>query len=1136
MKTFIDIFKTVMVAAVFLVSAVGCSDDIDYPAGSGPEGENTKLTLKINVTEAIKLSRATSDSYVKSLWVGIYNASTGERTNTQYFFSRNEDVPGHAFKILENIDCKSGYSYIVAVANYEDQTATDMRDKSTGTLADKLEKATTWEAYCALAIEQNMASGGVDISVAEPSGELIMSGAYYKSNHDVGKAPGEMEPVYISSKTANLAGAIHLRRLWSKNTLNISAAGNIVSMELLDVEIMNVPKYSWVQDRAITPGLDGNLSTVNVGDVINSDPLNNSSYLTSMRFTPPSEITVKENVYSFSFWQFENKRTGTATDYGEREKEYKDAADKNTGIYTSLCSTAAGDVNNNATYVKIHANITYKNPSSLTNPDGIEVGDNAGQLPGSAASRTAEVNYIVHLGYIGKIASDFNCNRNTNYTYKITAESVGKILLEAFIENDSEHQPGAEGTVTDVTDKIETLDAHSGVFNIFLTTEQVKGFTFSMRTYVSNQVKTFYYNSDTDNNIPSSDNEEFKYYNWIELIPTDLDLDKKDSEINKDNERKFAKYPNIVSGRADKRVYYPHELPKSGEKGQWFTVVVNEYAYERPYGYEGTIYGDNQYGDESGDNWKTYVNQPNRQAWFNVAQETSKDGECVYYKSKYALTQRSFQTYYNTSQSSCKTALAVEHVNESFGQNIRWLTPGSDIGTHVTSDNGRFNVWNGLTSKKWSDYVSETNQQYVKKITNTGQVSEISTEEAYYPVVQQVLIERDKLSDTSYAYSGYNTIEATRDPQTTSDAQFIEALFACMNRNRDENGDGVIDVSEVKWYLPASGKYLRVILGRNSLSTPLIDYKQKKLPYQSGEGQNTLYHYASSDAKIIWLEEGASSSFFTNENQGAQYRSAPWQLRCIRNLGTDLTKEPTKDEKEQLDPAYDASDYDKTTGGGVVTVKHYYGTALREPTTLSLPMHKTGDPENKLARYGFEIAPRGNTFNGNHTNEAAAQHINTTSHTVSIIGDVNYDIYTDSVSSYCSALNERSGRTGWRVPNQKELVIMLRMDGLLSASRINYYYTTSGSWWDLTYTLNIGTSNDTRCFVGCTQEHWANSGTIGSSEIELSKNYRIATINPFESNLAIATANWAKINAVRCVRDLTSSEANKKYSTFEKKW
>ena len=85
MKTFIDIFKTIMLAAVLAVSVGSCSDDIDYRGSVVPDGEDAKLTLKVSVTEATHLSRATSDSYVKSLWIGIYNAKSGACTFNQTF-------------------------------------------------------------------------------------------------------------------------------------------------------------------------------------------------------------------------------------------------------------------------------------------------------------------------------------------------------------------------------------------------------------------------------------------------------------------------------------------------------------------------------------------------------------------------------------------------------------------------------------------------------------------------------------------------------------------------------------------------------------------------------------------------------------------------------------------------------------------------------------------------------------------------------------------------------------------------------------------------------------------------------------------------------------------------------------------
>lgn len=1116
MKTFIDIFKTIMLAAALAVSVGSCSDDIDYRGSVVPDGEDAKLTLKVSVTEATHLSRATSDSYVKSLWIGIYNAKSGACTFNQTF-EENKEAGNHIPQSL-SLDCKSGESYIVAVANYDEFYGKNLKTNVEKPLAEMLGEALTWADYCAIAIEQNMSSGDNDLSVAEPSGELIMSGTYDKADHS-GSLPSNIEAVAIQAGTSTLTGAIHLRRLWTENTLNIRADGDIIDMELQNIEVFNVPKYSWIQDRQLADAgiIAEDIAVVNAGDMVDPSPLDNAAYLSSMRFTPPSEIQVSNGVYTFKFWQFENKRTGTATAYEQRETEFKDNG-KNTGIFTSLCANQQGDANNNATYVKINATITYRNPGSMVNPDDVQTGDNAGQLPGSAASRTAEVTYIVHLGYIGNEPTDFNCYRNSKYTYNITAESVNKILVEAF--NGDEKQPGAEGTVTDVTDKIENLDAHTGVFNIFLTTEQVSSFTFSMRTYAKGEPKSFYYNSATDSSIPAATDADFKYYNWIEFVPTGLDLGRSDRDKTAANERVFAAYPNIVNGRTG--VYYPHELPTSGLQGQWFTVYVNEYTYEKRYGETG-------YGNETGVDWKEYVNQPNRQAWFNVAQEISPDGHSVYFKSKYALTQRSIQTYYNTADDGCETALGIEHINESFGMNIRW---SGDVGP--SGDNGRYNGWYVLGNDyNWETYVQSDTQQQINAITNTKQTANasFSTEARTYAVPMHILMTDFSGSGTGH----YNSAaSADYDPQTGDNAQYINAAIACLNRNRDENGNGQIDEEELKWYLPGAGKYLRIILGRNSLQTPLMDYQQVNLADKCGNDANTLYHFVSSEGKIIWADEGLSSSNFISTGN---WSHAPWQLRCIRNLGTDLRE--ISDKGDGVTPAYDDTDYDSSTFGGIVKVSHYYGTALREPTTTPLPMHKTSAPENKLGRYGFEIAPCGNMrFDmqvDGYDCEAPAQFFKLNGNNITVtkaygtsesgLSIATYEEYCDSVAiaSPCSQLNESSGRKGWRIPNQKEAAIMMRMGVLRGKAR---WATVTTTWWQTT--LNLENSTDTNDgIMTCTQEHWDKNK--GSSSQSLSWNYRIVTVDA-NNKIGIATDNNAKtIHGVRCVRDLTAAEANKTY-------
>lgn len=1081
MKTVSNILRNIAVATlrvaaisvVLSLVATSCSDDVDFGlSSSGIEGEPTSLSLKVNVSDATKLSRAAADTKIENLWIGIYNAASGERTFGKEYPENKEDAGTHVNQTISGIECKSGNSYIVAVANYSEKDGVDIEDKTEKSLKQLLEEADTWDKFCNLAVSQKEISDGV-ISVAEPGDELMMSGSYSQSNHEDKELPGKVSAVYIAPGKVSLPGAIHLRRLWAKNTVNVSvdqSSTGDIKMELHDIEVVNVPRLSWIQDRQMADNLKN--TTVNAGDAYdpNGGGLNNPNYLTSLRFTPPSEISVKDGKYSFSFWQFENKRTGKADSYETREKEKKTDSGENTGIYTALCPNGIEALDNNATYLKIRASITYLKTNNIKNPDEIEKGDGDDQLPTSPTSRTAEVTYIVHLGYIGNDATDFNCYRNSDYTYNVTVSSVNKILVEAF-KND-EKQPGAEGTVTDVTGKIEQLDAHFGVFNIYLTDDEVNSFTFSMRTYVSGAIKEFYYYGETDNNIPEDDSDEYKYYDWIEIVPTG------NTNAASANSTKFATYP----GYGKTGVYYPHQLSGSGLPGQWFTVYVNEYTYED------RRTGETNYGNESRESiWKSYVNQPNRQAWFNVARKYSADGHSVYYKSKYAMTQSSIQTFYNMSDADCRNAMGIEHINESFGMNIRWLGNDDTSKDDKSKDNGRLNLWSAVGNNTWTTYLDVTSQQQVKAIDNTAQTADEPFDRSAknYSVVKQNEIKRSELTGVTGYYNG--VAKEYYDPQQSSDAQYIDAAYACLNRNRDENGNGIIDEEEVKWYLPAWGEYLQIVLGRNTLGSPLMDYAKQKLYKGSEDGENTRFHFIASDRFIIWAEEGLSLSTF--ESTSGIYGYAPWQLRCMRKLGTNL-----RESDSDIEPAYACEI--GSGDGGVVKVDHYYGTALREPRyTAVVPMHKSSAQENKVARYGFEIAPRGNVMVGSDTEMSVSESVSSAD---------NYATYVNSVNtaSYCSELNKNSGRTGWRIPNQKELVIMLR-GGFLKDENVIY--------------------------MSCTQEHWAYKDVnVGNSIDPLGSTYRVLTVNPKSGYGAIGTAK-ASVSRVRCVRDLTAAEANKTY-------
>ena len=667
MNRYTKIFSRLLPALMLIMTA--CNDDIDMPATvDGPESEDTTISLTIQAPEMSHLeSRAdmTTDeaNSVRSLWVGIYSYATSRSTlsdgknsglllqNGQHGFTSGNK--SHTRYTLTGINTKSGRSYIVAVANpdlnYGYTMDANGKLGAKSKLSDLLAQADTWDKFQSIVIEREPFQNAAVLGVPNNS-PLPMSGIYVDNEnltHPDDWTKVEPYQIPLSKNGLNLKGSIHLRRPFTQVKFNVSVSEDIVSFDVESYRVYNVPTYGWLYERSQSDDLTNRIDYANAGDAMQPIVDDNTNYKPSLVY-PSTNITENNGVYSFDFWMMENKRTGRAdfcTDYQKREREYKNADGTNSGVYESLCPTAEPTLNNLATYVEIRGTLTYKNGNNVENPSQIPEGEGAGTLPGNVASRTVEATYKVHLGYAvgnneGEKARDFNNYRNSIYNYNVTVRSANSIIVEAFrIGDNPELQPGAEGVVTDVTDNLFECDAHPEVFNIYLTTEEIANFSFTMRSYYNNQEIVIYQqkkdeNGVQKNNIPERGDDNFKFYNWIELVPTGLTAQ---TEANKNRIKEFpnlAGNPNWKTQTAAQRgFYYPGELAGSGLTGQYFTVYVNEHAYV-------PRYGDDNWGNEVGNNWHAYVNTTRpRQAWFNVSQETSKDGQNVYYRSKYALSQ-----------------------------------------------------------------------------------------------------------------------------------------------------------------------------------------------------------------------------------------------------------------------------------------------------------------------------------------------------------------------------------------------------------------------------------------------------------------------------------------------------------------
>lgn len=1014
MKSFRNIYKSALwIAALLVVAFAGCTDEIEYPDDEGA-GRPVTLSVKVSLPEMTPISRsdmaAGLDGRVESLWVGVYNASSGKLTGSTTLKELSAS-PTHDYPESVKINAETGRSYIVAVANFEGRSAHNGTEVVS--LKDALFAADTWEEFNNLS---TMFDTEGDINADVPLNVLLMSGHYIDGKHANGDHT-QIEAVTIPA-TGALPGAIHLRRTISQVRFNVTYnADNIEDFEVVGWTVHNMPNQSWVYEHT--------------GGTLNAGDLRTVGTKGSYQHTPTTNVvTHNGNTYSFDWWQVENKRTGLEPPeshnkkgdyYSYREEEFKTAeGGLNTGKYKSLVTAvdAEDQSNNNATFVELRVRMTLK-----VKENGQPLVDENGQ---PISSRVVDGVYTVHLGYCegsGKSkAQDFNCRRNSKYTYDVTINNVNDILVEA--RKEGEPTPGGEGMVSDVTEKYVELDAHYGVYNIYLSDEDLyptianRSFDYMIRCYDENN-QPVDIDSREPGTVPSENSERRKYLDWVEIRRAD-------------NATKLAEYkprtgPHADSANPTMTIHEFWEEVSAGNKNKdartitagYYTVFFNEYVYETATD-----------GDEEGSTaWHDYVNKNNRTVWIRVLVDQSTDGESCYYNSKYAFSQRSIQTYYNTNAET-ENALGVEHVNESYGLNLRnsfynsidsrFFLPVLD---DLDKNNGRFNVAMYLVGRQnrnftsgfswnndllWSDVVNSNKSQLINAIQNIQGVNKDEvTQDNPHSVPAVVEINKDAAiyNPTIAGVSNRYKADESFDPDQSANARYIEAVTACMNRNRDLDGDGRIDADELRWYVPTANQYIRVILGRRSLNTPLMDYDANpKLQSPTGSytdnGFVTSLMLYGSDGRDVWAMEGTSISSWREYHDGAA-----WNVRCVRNLGSNLN---TIDDSEKVKPAYRL----RTVGGDIIEMIYYDTKSVRQEKLTQMLPHDIANQDYNRVYKAFQYS---NLIDMDNMNGYTQYYY-------------DWATWLRNVNP-CENIKDKNGNnilqgSGWRIPNQKEITIM----------------------------------------------------------------------------------------------------------------
>ena len=581
-------------------------------------------------------------------------------------------------------------------------------------------------------------------------------------------------------------------------------------------------------------------------------------------------------------------------------------------------------------------------------------------------------------------------NRNEYQKYTVTVNGVSKIVAEV---TGTEQQPGAEGVITAVSNQTNlVLDSHYESCLLTFSLSGCQNPTIIVKSPYNAMNR--YEVLGANNSIRDLSGVD---YGWVKFgkpaSTTSLNAYPADGTGLVDI-RQLAL--ELKTAEANNATTADHFLISGGKV--YVQAYVDEYYYSnRP--------------DGTTASWPEFVNAENRVLILNPTSKTSADGNSTLYPTYlFQISQRSIRTTYKTDNASIE-AFGIE----AFGIETWNETGRSDFGTAVSTV--------GL-----DDSYGWNNNKILLGVGNSGP----------WPDAAKTL--------------GYTTSVTSNAKEAhvwfSQGIGVLKGYYACLSRNRDENGNGQVDADELKWYLPAINQYLLLWCGENYLygDTRLVD--PADIPNisdadQYGAGAYNLF--TSSNSREYWALEGVSYGPGGSGNG----------LRCIRNL------------KTQNAATAKLSESDASTN----TIRVVGARTLRQQEMSGeYPVHKDRDPENSLFA-SFKVASS------------------------ALAGTFNLEkVKNDPLCASYSEESDRSDAGKWRIPNQKELMLMSQ-NGYLEDIRA-YDNVSSYASRTLFINYNVSTIGNGRQYP---YYYWYYSGS------------------PY---ISISSNNSGMTFRIRCVRDV----------------
>lgn len=636
---------------------------------------------------------------------------------------------------------------------------------------------------------------------------------------------------------------------------------------------------------------------------------------------------------SFSFYMLENKEDSqNITSYHQREERHK----RENGSY-DLSKGVWKNVSDDATYLVIKGKVQME----------VDTDDEY-----ALHYLEADVTYFVHLGNFGDSNgggnyNDFTINRNTHYTYTITVRGVQSIEIE--VESNEEKQPGAIGDVYKSREEVYTYDSHYGqrVYRINAESIDSNAITWYVKTPFSEGMPSV----ESGTQIPNLD------YKWVWFMVNKVEANGRYSTQNQwypGNQYQAINYSaddkllNLVefvellkseklkydaasdSERLTASVFKPDS---TGEYCLYVTVFVDEYYYDAHPLNAGVV---------SQDLWKEFVNKPNRLLHILCDSKVSKDGDSSLTNSVITVRQRSIQTPYNISNDKLMTAWGCEIEDEFITSQLFFYDSSERM---TTSDTERYNLGRLGTA-------SDVNGLY-NSVRMWGVTPGVTRWDAY------LNFERD--NDYAVTINGNNVHSYFLKDNC------VTMRYATLMRNRDNNGNGVIDADELRWYVASLNQLYDLYIGQQGLTIDAALYtaemsSQPNETYASGPYAgaykwrnhvvcSTWNGGESSNAQpqVVWAEEGLSIGGYFDRYG----KYAPMSTRSVRNLG--ITNPSYNQEGVEgvgyPEPLVQVSENGK--GGYIFNLKNVNEKSLRYYTSRELE-HGNENFETSRVYYGFE--------------------------------------------------------------------------------------------------------------------------------------------------------------------------------------